>query len=54
MLLSSGCIDELQFLYKNLACINGQPIKPVCCATSAIYSDASDSGFGGFSVQFND
>ncbi|XP_071945794.1 uncharacterized protein [Antedon mediterranea] len=26
----------------------------MACATSAIYSDASDSGFGGFSVQLSD
>lgn len=54
VILSPGAIGELQFWYLNLININGQSIKPVQLSTSAIYSDASDSGFGGFSVQFND
>lgn len=54
VLLSAGTKAELEFWHKNLASVNGQPIKPLISATSAIYSDASDSGYGGFSVQFND
>ena len=54
VLLSAGSLAELEFWYKNLHCANGQPIKPLLCATSGVYSDASGTGFGGFSVQFND
>ncbi len=51
--LSAGTIAELEFWARNLIAVNGHPIKPVISATSAVYSDASDSGFGGFSVQFS-
>ena len=54
ILLSPGAIAELQFWYKNLSGVNGQPIKPIFSAVSAIYTDASDSGFGGFSVHLSD
>jgi hypothetical protein len=48
VLLSAGAIAELQFWHTNLEQVNGFPIKPSFCATSAVYSDASDHGFGVF------
>ncbi len=51
--LSEGAICELEFWYKNISKVNGQPIKPMSSATTAIYSDASDTGFGGYSIQFD-
>jgi hypothetical protein len=53
VLLSAGAIAELQFWHTNLEQVNGFPIKPIFCAASAVYSDASDHGFGGFSVQLS-
>ena len=53
ILSSAGAIAELEFWHKNLNYINGHPIKPVCGVFSAMYSDASDSGFGGFSVRMS-
>ena len=42
---------ELSFWLNNIDCINGKAMFPKSSAVGLVYSDASDSGFGGYSVQ---
>ena len=43
--------DELVFRQNNVNKLNGQPIWFESGATRVVYSDASDSGYGGYSVK---
>ena len=50
--LTAPVLQELQFWNQNLDALNGFRIKPEFSATAVAYSDASDSGFGGY-YQYN-
>lgn len=41
---------KLQFWLDNIDAINGRPMSPKSSAVAVVYSDASDTGFGGNSV----
>ena len=43
--------DELSFWLSNIDTINGRVMSPKSSAVGVVYSDASDSGFGGYFVQ---
>ena len=43
--------NELSFWQSNIDSINGKPMSPKSSAVGDVYSDASDSGFGGYFVQ---
>ena len=43
--------SELIFWQNNITLLNGQPIWFKPGATCIVYSDASDSGYGGYSVE---
>ena len=49
--LSEEARAELNFWQNNVAVLNGQPIWFKPGATRVVYSDASDSGYGGYSVE---
>jgi hypothetical protein len=49
--LSEEARAELKFWQNNVAVLNGQPIWFKPGATRIVYSDASDSGYGGYSVE---
>ena len=49
--LSEDSKSELCFWQGNVAQLNGQPIWFESGATRVVYSDASDSGYGGYSVE---
>lgn len=49
--LSRESLDELDFWCKNIVQYNGQPIWFKSGATRVVYSDASDRGYGGYSVE---
>ena len=42
---------ELQFWLNNIDSIHGRPMSPKSSAVAVVYSDARDTGFGGYSVQ---
>ena len=41
----------MSFSFNNVDSINGRPMSPKSSAIAVVYSDASDTGFGGYSVQ---
>ena len=43
--------NELFFWQNNIDPINGKPMSPKSSAVGVVYSDASDTGFGGYFVQ---
>ena len=43
--------NELSFWQSNIDSINGKPMSPKSSAVGVVYSDASDTGFGGYFVQ---
>lgn len=43
--------NELLFWQNNIDSINGKPMSPKSSAVGVVYSDASDTGFGGYFVQ---
>ena len=43
--------NELSFWLYNIDSINGKVMSPKSSAVGVVYSDASDSGFGGYLVQ---
>ena len=43
--------NELFFWQNNIDSINGKPMSPKSSAVGVVYSDASDTGFGGYFVQ---
>jgi hypothetical protein len=49
--LTEDAKEELCFWQSNVAALNGQPIWFKSGATRVVYSDASDSGYGGYSVE---
>ena len=50
-LLSSAVREELVFWRGNLDSLNGYKIKEMHAFTKVVYSDASDTGFGGYVVE---
>ena len=42
--------EELQFWYSHLPILNGFPIRPESSSVAVVYSDASQTGFGGYLV----
>ena len=42
---------ELQFWHNNIDSIYGRPLSPKSSAVAVVYSDSSDTGVGGYSVQ---
>ena len=51
VLISPSIRTELSFWHDNIDSINGRPMSPKSSAVAIVYSDASDSGFGGYLVQ---
>ena len=51
--LSEESLEELQFWQENIAMYNSQPIWLKSGATRIVYSDASDCGYGGYSVEID-
>ena len=49
--VSAEIRDELSFWLSNIDTINGRVMSPKSSAVGVVYSDASDSGFGGYFVQ---
>ena len=49
--VSAEIRDELSFWLNNIDTINGRLMSPKSSAVGVVYSDASDSGFGGYFVQ---
>jgi len=45
---SPGLREELQFWYTNIDCFNGYRINPAVTCCTVIFTDASESGFGGY------
>ncbi|KXJ10028.1 Integrase/recombinase xerD-like [Exaiptasia diaphana] len=50
---SPGLLEELRFWYLNLDCFNGYSIRPPPTSSTLVFSDASDSGFGGYSASLD-
>ena len=48
--INSSLEKELQFWHKNLDYFQGYPIKEPVAACPAVYTDASDTGYGGYTV----
>ena len=48
---SSGIRYELSFWLSNFDIISGKVMSPKSSTVGVVYSDASDSGFGGYFVQ---
>ena len=53
LFVSSEIRNELSFWQSNIDSINGKPMSPKSSAVGVVYSDASDSGFGGYCISFN-
>ena len=51
VVIDSGFRDELNFWLKNLEHYNGQGIWYSPSAMRVVYSDASGTGFGGFTIE---
>ena len=51
MNVSAAIRDELSFWLSNIDTLNGRAMSPKSSAVGVVYSDASDSGFGGYFVQ---
>ena len=49
--ISPGVREELSFWSTNLNSLNGKPKSPKSTTVGIVYSDSSDSGFGGYLVQ---
>ena len=49
--LTEDAREELRFWQSNVAALNGQPIWFKSGATRVVFSDASDYGYGGYSVE---
>ena len=49
--LTEDAKEELSFWQNNIVALNGQPIWFKSGATRIVFSDASDSGYGGYSVE---
>ena len=51
LFVSSQIRNELSFWQSNIGSINGKPMALKSSAVGVVYSDASDTGFGGYLVQ---
>ena len=49
--LTTEAKNELEFWLGNLRALNGRPFRWSPSATRVVYSDASDSGYGGYTVE---
>ena len=49
---SAAFLEELRFWYCNIDSFNGYSLRPPLDASTVIFSDANDVGFGGFSDRF--
>ena len=49
--LTTEAKNELEFWLGNLRALNGRPCRWSPSATRVVYSDASDSGYGGYTVE---
>jgi len=49
--LSAEAIDELQFWLSQISRFNGQDLWPKPSAVRVVYSDASNTGYGGYTVE---
>ena len=47
---SPGLLEELRFWFTNIDCFNGHRISEPVTTCTVIFTDASESGFGGFSA----
>ena len=50
--LTPEALDELTFWFNEVAKFNGQHIWPKPSAVRVVYSDASSTGFGGYTVEY--
>ena len=48
--LTAKCVQELHFWLQNIADINGYTFKPRPITTQMMFTDAGESGYGGFMV----
>ena len=49
--ISPGARQELMFWFSNVNKLNGKQFAPKSSSVGVVFSDASDSGFGGYLVQ---
>ena len=51
VLFTSDALEELAFWLRHISALNGQNLWPDPSAVRVVYSDASDTGYGGYCVE---
>ena len=47
---SPGLLEELRFWFSNISCMNGYPISAPVTSCTVVFTDASETGYGGYSA----